>query len=309
MSKIRLFAVYICLTSLLYTGCQKQYDIVIVADQVFSDVVLSQQILQGIERQAHEAGVDMAVYRYDTEDATGSAQSNLVSIQTPVVVLSPELSRIYIEGADPSFSAAVEQIKQNSTKVVLFVSDRTRSRISSGGSPAQEQYIVYSAMDGWGEADALLASEYEDVHKIGILYNPSVFGNLYDIDQLFPELFKDAIMRPEVFVFEGSLTSDMKIKDAMKQLAERKVEVVCVVLGGASALVLPYLKNGDMLAIIEQGGYIPNSHDVLLGSIEYEYDTTFSALFQSLREHDEHTVVPFKQHVVLYRDRSEFPKE
>jgi len=160
-----------------------------------------------------------------------------------------------------------------------------------------------------GRSRSLLASAYEDVHKIGILYNPSVFGNLYDIDQLFPELFKDAIMRPEVFVFEGSPTSGMKIKDAVKQLAERKVEVVCVVLGGESALVLPYLKNGDMLAIVEQGGYIPNSHDVLLGSIEYEYDTTFSVLFQCLKEHDEHIVVPFEQHVVLYRDGSRFPKE
>lgn len=271
---------------------------VIVSDPVYNDIVLNPEIREEIQQAAEHAKETCTIYRYDTTEDRGGLQQLVDTSAPEYVILSPALSHDYITDRDTVFSSLIDQWRSKEASLILTISQKRYDEITYHGLAIADYYLIDTFASGWEKVDSALSEAYTDPHKIGILCQ-----DRYDVENLFPLLFKDTLMQPEVVQFEDSQITKAQIRQAVDQFSKHNVEVVCILLGADTIRVLPQLENSDMLAVIERGRYLSDKSPHIIGSIEIDYAAAVTELMKSLKLSDGPRGIPLQGVYVVYENQ------
>ncbi len=261
----------ILLISLLLTGCSGQAGILLISDPYYEEVLLTDDHLGELREGADRAGQGFRTILYDQADQTGTFSRELQGSTAKVVLLSPMLSSEYALKKDDRLSGELASLQEKGAKLAAWVEATEAQKAEELSLSYGDIYLVYDIHEGWDDADTLLHGLYEDLHRVGVIYNRSAFGYTAAPEELLPLLFSDLENRPELITVDGASITDAKGKDAVSRLAGKGVEIVCVMGGADSVNVVRNLEEGGMLAIIEGGEYLPGSRESLYGSISIDY--------------------------------------
>jgi hypothetical protein len=282
MSSLRLLlcATFVLLIVFLTVSCSTEYDIILLSDPLFE-----QEIAPSIDPMFPEQGRTTLIVYDPIENSQRLKASHLV--------LTPGLSKTLRLDQDRRLEQSVAAWEEEGSEVVLMFSRQTAEDLQGRSS---RRMISFDPAAGWNQIDAYLQDTYENPAKIGVLYDPSVYGGEYEIEQLLPELFADSSAAPESLVDREGFNSEARMESALESFSSRGVEVVLLIVGGKTSQALPLLDKHDMLAVVEYGQALDAYQMVCLASIEIDYAATFTALLEQDR-----SVIPMVQKVVYYR--------
>lgn len=262
----RIVSVCLLLAVLLPVGCSRSYDILLVADPVYEDLVLSSGVTEELQEALSDHSRTLKVLIYDSQDRTADVQQIAEGHTPELLWLSPALSKEFLEGTDPLFASIVEQWKDEGVRVLLMVSSLMYEQLPLSARDVADHYLIEALHTGWLQADELLDDRFSDHSRIGIMVRDQD-----DVDQLFTKLCADGANHPQIAVLDEYPISTAAIRQAVASFADTQVQTLCILLGADTLKVLPLIANNDMIAIIEQGRYLPLSGSAISASIEYDY--------------------------------------
>ncbi len=262
-------------------SCRPSYDLVLLADPIFFNEVISETAENQIQKElAGKQAFSMVLFDPDVPSDLQNQKAALTS--TGELLLSPALSKLYEAGQSSDLDAAVASYTGEGTGPVLMVSENRAEKLSENYN---RFVLVYDPAAGWVKADDLLSREFDSPHRIGILYDPAIYGGTYVLEDMFPLLFSHASVQPEVVIIEGGGASRARLEEALHTFSTKGVKVVCFVLGSGTADVLSLLQNYGMLAVVEQGSVLEHYREFCYAYIEVDYPSTILQLYRlSARE-------------------------
>jgi hypothetical protein len=249
---------------LLALSCSSGYDLVFLTDELFAEeIAVESQKLFPPSLKA-----EMAVF----ESASGTPSG-----KADLLVLSPALSSALLDQQNSPLEKLVASYEAGGAETILTVSQQRAQRILRSGS---RRLLVFNPALGWNTAEKTVLESFDAPH-IGVLFDPSVYGNQYELKQLLPNLFADETRRPEVLADERGFASSSRIEAALEDFGSKGVEIVLLIIGSDASHALPLLRNYGMLSVVEHAQMLERYRDVCYASVEIDYSQTFRLLIES----------------------------
>jgi hypothetical protein len=248
----------------LALSCSSEKDLVFLADELFAEEIAPET------QRLFPSDLDAELTVFDPASEAASVKSDLL-------VLSPALSSALLDQQDSRLGELVDAYEAEGAETILTVSQQRAQGILKTGS---RRLLVFNPALGWNAAEKTVLERF-DIPRVGVLFDPTVYGSQYELKQLLPGLFTDETRRAEVFADERGFGSSSRIEAALEDFSSKGVEIVLMIIGSDVSHALPVLRNYDMLSVVEHAQMLERYRDVCYASVEIDYSKSFRLLTEN----------------------------